>query len=242
MCLGVGIWEFRVLVFRCLGRVWGFGFLGLEMRATVKKMVTHRYGGPARRAPPRTACPHPSGTTSHVHSTEPPTIPRRQRHTLSRASASTSDAGTSRALPVCRFVTPAPSRLDGAHESTSPGGPKLGIRGFFVPAGLRQHCAVLFGSSWWGFTGGAESTPQSNVNCQLGARLSSSPRTPKFMSRKKALNFTRAPASRHTRASTRSVGDDLFLIRPERVQAARCLPCGSSGSWHPLPSNRTLNK
>ena len=58
-----------------------------------------------------------------------------------------------------------------------------------------------------------------------------------------------------THSREHSVGDDLFLIRPVRVQAARCLSSGSSGSWHPLhvasvkgngsckrSSNRTLNK
>ena len=40
------------------------------------------------RAPPRTACPHPSSTTSRVHSA-PPAILRRLWHTLFRASAST---------------------------------------------------------------------------------------------------------------------------------------------------------
>ena len=67
-----------------------------------------------------------------------------------------------RELPeeVCRLITPAPSSLDGDHhESTSLGGQKLRIRGLLVPAGLRQHCAVLLGSSWLG-SGGVESTPQ----------------------------------------------------------------------------------
>ena len=65
-------------------------------------------------------------------------------------------------------------------------------------------------------------------------RLSSPPGTPKFMSRRAALNFTRAPASRHTRARTRSVGPARFLTRPDRVHAARCRPNVSNGSWHPL--------
>ena len=69
---------------------------------------------------------------------------------------------------------------------------------------------------------------------RTSTRLSSAPGTPKFMSRKAALNFTRPPASRHTRARTRSTGPARFLTRPDRVHAARCRPSVSKGSWHPL--------
>ena len=68
-----------------------FFFDAEELKATVTKDYTSsRRASAARetRALPRTACPHPSGTTSHAH-WAPPTIQRRQQHTLSRASAST---------------------------------------------------------------------------------------------------------------------------------------------------------
>ena len=65
-------------------------------------------------------------------------------------------------------------------------------------------------------------------------RLSSVPGMPKFIFLRAALNFTRAPASRHTRARTRSVGPARFLTRSDRVHAARCHPSVSNGSWHPL--------
>ena len=54
------------------------------------------------------------------------------------------------------------------------------------------------------------------------------------MSRRAALNFTRAPASRHTRAKTRSVGPARFLTRPNHMHTTWCRPNVSNGSWHPL--------
>ena len=79
--------------------------------------------------------------------------------------------------------------------------------------------------------------------------LSSMGATPTFMSRRRELNFTRAPASRQTRAITRSTGIARFLKRPVLGHAALCLSRGSRGLWHATQvasvtskGNRNLSK
>ena len=65
-----------------------------------------------------------------------------------------------------------------------------------------QHSAVYFCSSWLCWA----PLKQGRSCAKTSMRLSSSAWTPRFMSLKNALYFTRAPASRQNRANMRSVG------------------------------------
>ena len=180
---------------------------------------------------------------THAHLAQA-TIPPRQRRTLSQASASSCvpkhvqpnesamlappvpwQARAARGSPPPRRSIALPSRW-----ATTTSRHRLEISssgyGLLVRAGLLQHCALLLGSSGVGLralhkvmsTASWAPLKHGRSCARTSMRLSSFPRTPKFMSRGKALNFNRALVSRHTRASTRSVCDDLFLMRPERVQ------------------------
>ena len=64
-------------------------------------------------------------------------------------------------------------------------------------------------------------------------RLSSVAATFTFMSRKNALKLLLAPASRHTRADMRSVGEARFRNLPVRRHAALWRPSGSRGALQP---------
>ena len=113
------------------------------------------------------------------------------------------------------------------HESAPPPTHKLWASSLLVP------CATC-------------PTAQCHVDFQLGSHRSKGgpvPRPPCACHRrrghpdssfKSALHLARAPASRQTRANMRSVRVAHFRTRPDLFHAARCGPCGSKGSWHPL--------
>ena len=61
------------------------------------------------------------------------------------------------------------------------------------------------------------------------------------MSRSLTLRVTVAPASRHTRANVLSVGMARLFNRPERGQAARCLPKMSFSHLASVKSNGRRN-
>ena len=63
--------------------------------------------------------------------------------------------------------------------------------------------------------------------------LASEEATLTFISLKRALNLTRAPASLQILAMTLSTSMALLWMRPEWEHAARWCPNGSSGSWQP---------
>ena len=87
-----------------------------------------------------------------------------------------------------------------------------------------------------------ENTPQGDVHSNLRCNgspeaktlmdLWSSAETLMFMSLSMVLNRTVAPASRHTRAKLRSVGQALVRSLPDLPQAALCLPSVSKGVPH----------
>ena len=149
---------------------------------------------------------------------------------LWQARAARSAASSLQRPPVSMATTTSRHRLDvrssGYVASLSrrayaiPAPSSSAAPGWASPEVLRALRKVMSTANWAPFKHGRSCA-------RTSMRLSSS--RPSSCQTKKTLNFTRAPASRHTRASTRSVGDDLFLIRPKRVQAARCLPSGSSG-------------
>ena len=142
-----------------------------------------------------------------------PVIQRRQLRRLFRASAST---GAPRRvqqsepkscltclgqcnLPkkFCRLVAPSPTGLNCNHDQSAPGmwPPSLGEPGqgtapspprldVAAPRALRRAMSI---ANW-------APLKQSKSCASISMRLSSLPGTLKFMSRRYALNFTRAPA------------------------------------------------
>ena len=73
-------------------------------------------------------------------------------------------------------------------------------------------------------------------------RLASEEATLTFISLKRALNLTRAPASLQILAMTLSTGMALLWMRPEWEHAARWCPNGSSGSWQPEHVDSVRNR
>ena len=113
-------------------------------------------------------------------------------------------------------------------------GRELWIPDLFIGSCLQENCPVHLRGVWSGLTVPTNRAPQCYVNGQLRAPeawqvlcqhfdfRSSVARTPTFMSRRRALNFTRAPASRHMRANVLSTG--VPLLEASRVRASCSVP------------------
>ena len=140
---------------------------------------------------------------------------------------------------VHSLLTPPSSCLDAHNDKfTATGSSQLWVLGFLVSSGTDQRRVALR------FPGTCQDTAQCNVHCELcttkawnilrqNLYASAVTGTTTFMSRRYASKRTRAPASRHTRASTRSVGVTRFFTRPPSVHAALWRPRTSRALWHP---------
>ena len=114
-----------------------------------------------------------------------------------------------------RFVTPPPSCFDADHhESAAPGSCQLWVALLVAPC-CGQDCTLRL-------TVARQRTAQRDVDGQLCTREARETKTsmrrvagtPTFMSRRNALNRTRAPASRKTPSK---------LVRLERLSSSPCL-------------------